>query len=279
MHARRLLRLTLGSVVVASCGRDAKPSVDSVAQTGAPGVDAQWVPELGPLFAVPGDSNGTAFLLVPSAPGDVALEVALIRTAGDSTAVARMTIPDPDVQACGDAPVARLSTGGPSGWTIAFAPQVTSLKLDSIESLSPSDSSALAAEIARLASSVATDRESRFTGLPFAVLAAHRVRLGGNAIVVGRAARRIPQEAAPLEERTLVIGEQAAGGSFALKYSLRSAGAEESVEHYLLLGAVQAGDKQFFVLESERESGARYEILERTADGSWRLRWSRALSC
>jgi hypothetical protein len=111
------------------------------------------------------------------------------------------------------------------------------------------------------------------------VLAAHRGRVGGSTIVVGRAARRIPQEAAPLEERTLIIGEQAVGGSLALKYSLRSAGAEDSVEHYLLLGAVQAGDKQFFILESERESGTRYEILERAADGSWRLRWSRALSC
>ena len=279
MQARRFILLTLGVTAIAACERGSTPAVDSVALATPPDVDAPWVPELGPLFAIHGDSDGTAILLVPPAPGSLAQDATLFRTAGDSVATARVTIPDPDMRACGDAPVARLSATGPSGWTIAFAPGVSALKLDSIERLSPADSLALAADVSRLASGLRSGAESRFSGLPFAVLGAHRVLLGGQTIIVGRVARRIPQEATPLEERTLVVGEQAPDGRVSLKYSLRSAGAEDSVEHHLLLGAVQAGDMQFFVLESERDTGTRYEILERSANGTWRLRWSRALSC
>lgn len=265
-------------VAVAGCDRAAQPARDSVAQTGANNEDAQWVNELGPVFAIHGDSEGTAIVLVPSQPSGGPLDASLIRTAGDSSATGRMTLMDPEMQACGDAPVARISVAGPAGWTVALAPSVVALKLDSIESLSPADSASLAADVARLASAVASDRESRFAGLPFAVLAAHRFKVGGSIVVVGRAARRIPQEATPLEERTLVVGEQTGSQPFTLEYSLRSTGAEDVVEHYQLLAAVRAGDKQFIVLEREREDGTRYEILERTAS-AWLVRWSRALDC
>jgi hypothetical protein len=265
-------------VVIAACDRGARPPADSVTQTGASSEDAQWVNELGPVFAIHGDSERTAIVLVPAAPSSAPFDASLMRTAGDSSSTGRIALVDPEMHACGEAPVARVSVAGPSGWTVALAPTVVALMLDSIESLTPADSASLAADVARLASAVATDRESRFAGLPFAVLAAHRVRIGGSTVVVGRAARRIPQEATPLEERTLVIGEQAGSEPFALRYSLRSAGAEEVVEHYLLLAAVRSGDKHFILLESEREGGTRYEILERGA-GSWQLRWSRALSC
>ena len=278
MQGRRFVCLGVLSVALAACDRRAQPSADSVAQTGTTSEDAQWVNELGPVFAIHGDSENTAIVLAPSAPTAGPFDASLHRTAGDSAATARITFVDPEMHACGEAPVARVSVAGPAGWTIALAPTVVALKLDSIESLTPADSASLAADVARLASAVATDRESRFAGLPFAVLAAHRVNIGSSTIVVGRAARRIPQEATPLEERTLVIGERSGSGPFALKYSLRSAGAEDVVEHYLLLGAVRAGEKYFVLLESEREIGTRYEILERAA-GGWQLRWSRALSC
>jgi hypothetical protein len=266
------------SAALAACDRAATPAADSVAQSGETTEDAQWVPELGPMLAIHGDSDNTAIVLFPSVPDSAAFDAALIRPGGDSTTTGRMTLVDPEMHACGEAPVARVSVSGPAGWTIALAPAVTVLRPDSIEGLSPADSAALAAQVSRLASAVASDKESRFAGLPFAVLAAHRVRIGGNSVVVGRAVRRIPQEAAPLEERTLVIGEQAGTEPFALKYSLRSAGAEDTVEHYLLLAAVRAGDKHFIVLESERDGGSRYEILERAA-GAWQLRWTRALGC
>ena len=236
-----------------------------------------WIPELGAVFAVPGDSDNSAIVLVPADPAEGQIGVSLFRTGGDSSITAQ--IAPGDTQVCGDAAAAHVSATGPAGWTVAFAPSVVPVRLDSIGGASAGDSSALAANVARLASAVPNDRESRFAGLPFAVLAAHRLTLAGSSVVIARVARRIPQEAKPMEERTLVIGERSGAEPFTLEYSLRAAGAEDSVEHHLLLGAVRAGDKHFVIIEVERESGSRYEILERASNGVWQLRWSRTLSC
>jgi hypothetical protein len=263
------------ALIVTACGREAPPRSDSVAQGGNTGAEVSWVPELGPVFAVPGDSDNTAIVLFPASPEDTG-RVALMRTAGDSSATSRIT--PTDLQVCGEVATAHLATGGPSGWTVALAPGVTTLRADSIETLSPADSSLLAADVARLASTVPNDPDSRFTGLPFAVVAAHRMKVDSVTVLVARVARRIPQEATPLEERTLLVGERVGSGSFALKYSRRSAGAEDTVEHYALLAVVRAGDRHFMIIESEREAGSRYDILERSA-GSWQVRWSRALNC
>jgi hypothetical protein len=276
MRVRRFLSL-MTLAVAASCDRGAKAPPDSIAQTGVAEDDVPWVSELGPVFAVPGDSDNTAVVLFPSDTAARA-DVSLLRTAGDSSRPARITATETDSAICGEASPARLSASGPAGWTLAFVPSVTAVRLDSIESLSPADSTTLATEVARLASAVPSDKDSRFNGLPFAVLAAHRFSVDSSTVIIGRVARRIPQEATPLEERTLVVGERNRSGAFALKYSLRSAGSEETVEHFLLLATVRAAGKIFVVLESERESAARYEIVERIA-GPWQRRWSRTLSC
>ena len=280
MQLRRGL-LPIVLAVLVSCDRAAKAPADSVAQTGVPEEDeatTPWVSELGPVLAVHGDSDNTAVVLFPSAPA-ARTDVSLLRTAGDSSRSARIIAAESDSAICGEASGARLSAPGPAGWTLAFAPSVTALRLDSIESLSPADSASLAADLARIASAVPSDKESRFTGLPFAVIAAHRFSGDSSTVIVGRVARRIPQEATPLEERTFVVAERSGSDPFSLKYSLRSAGNEDAVEHFLLLAIVRAAGKTFVVLESERETAVRYEIIERTATGPWRLRWSRTLSC
>lgn len=267
----------LSAFAVISCER-AKPALpDSVAPTGTPNPDADWVSELGPLFAVPGDSANTAIVLIPSTPTGP-MTAALFRTAGDSTSGTQMSLGESETLVCDVSHLARLSAATPSDWTIALAPSVSALRVDSIESMASADSAALAADIARLASGVPGD-ERRFRGLPFAVLAAYRLRAGNSTIVVGRVARRIPQEATPLEERTLVVGDRTASEPFAIRHSRRSAGTEDNVEHYALLAAIRAGDKHFLIIESERAGGTRYEILERSPAGAWRLRWSRQLSC
>jgi hypothetical protein len=274
MRPVRVVPLVLA--IVGACARADKPAPDSVAQSGVASEDTRWVEELGPIFAIPGDTDHTAIVLFPSSPAEQA-SVALLRTAGDSTTAARIRI-TPDSGVC-DAATASFSTAGPSGWTVAFTPSVTAIRLDSIESLSPADSAALTTDVNRLASAVPNARESRFTGLPFGVLAAHRFSLDGSTVVIARVARRIPQEATPLEERTFMIGERSASSPFALKYSLRSSGAEDVVEHFALLAVVRAADKPFVVIESERESGPRYEIVERAPTGTWQLRWSKTLGC
>jgi hypothetical protein len=262
--------------VAGACTRADKPAPDSVAQTGIATEDVRWVDELGPILAVPGDSDHAAIVLFPPSPAAQA-SVALMRPAGDSTAMARLTVAA-DSGVC-DAASGRTSVPGPPGWTVALAPTVTAIRLDSIESLSPSDSATLAADVARLASAVPSGTESRFTGLPFAVLAAQRFLLDGNTVIIARVARRIPQEATPLEERTFIVGEAGASDPFAVRYSLRSVGAEDTVEHFALLAAVQAAGKAFVLIERERETGSRYEIVERAPTGAWQLRWSRTLGC
>lgn len=277
MRAEAVLLLAGLVATISACDRSSRTPADSVAQPATTSDDRQWVTELGPLLAIPGDSENSAILLVPSTPAQQ-LDAVVLRTAGDSSRMGRLRLLGADAQVCDDASLATISGAAP-GWTLAVSPGITPMKLDSIETLSPSDSALLAADVARLASAVSHDDESRFSGLPFAVLAAHRLQIDGISVVVGHSARRIPQEAAPQEERTLVVGERAGRNPFALKYSLRSAGAEDAVAHYGVLGALRAADKTFLVIESERENETRYEILERDASGAWRLRWSRALSC
>jgi hypothetical protein len=278
MKGHRILLFMIPASAALSCDRRTRAPVDSVSQGGNAAADVEWVTELGPVLAVPGDNENTALLLMPSAPTSQPLSAVLLRPAGDSTVAARLTAEQSDALACDDAPAARASTAGPSGWTIAFAPTVSAARLDSLEHLSPADSATLASDVARLASAVA-DVGTQFSGLPFAVLGAYRLRLDTTTVVVARVARRIPQEAAPLEERTILVGERRGSNPFTLKYSLRSAGAEDTVEHYALLAVVRAADKHFLVLEAEREAGTRFEIVERSPDGSWRLRWTRQLSC
>lgn len=269
--------MTIGASAIVSCERRTQVPADSVPPSQTVSSDAGWVPELGPVLAVPGDSENTAIVLAPAMPSGE-LPATLFRTAGESTAGARISLAESDTLVCDDARIARLSGPTVSGWTVALSPGVTALRLDSIENLAAGDSASLAANVARLASS-APDSEKRFSGLPFAVLAAYRFQVDGSTIVVGRAARRIPQEATPFEERTLVVGERAASAPFALKHSMRSAGAEEIVEHHALLAVLRAGDKHFLVIESARDNGTRYQVLERTSAGIWRLRWSRQLDC
>lgn len=275
MTARRIIPLAL--LLVIACDRDAPPRTDSVSQAPANATDVPWVPELGEVLAVPGDSDNSALVLFPREPADSQIDVSLLRTSGDSSVTAR--IAPGDMQVCGDVPTAQVSAPGPSGWTIALGRAVTPVRLDTVDGASATDSSELAASAARLASAVPDDRASRFSGLPFALLAARRLSLAGSSVLIARVARRIPQEATPLEERTLVIGERVGDEPYTLKYSLRAAGPEDKVEHHLVLGAVRAADKHFVIIEVERESGSRYEILERTPDGAWQLRWSRTLTC
>jgi hypothetical protein len=274
MKAARVAPLVFA--IVSACTRADKPAPDSVAQSGAANEETSWVQELGPIFAIPGDNDHAAIVLFPSAPAEQS-NVVLFRSGGDSMTAARMRIA-PDSGVC-DAATASFAAPGPSGWTFAFAPSVKAVRLDSIESLSAADSAALAADVARLASAAPSEKDSRFNGLPFAVLAAHRVSLDGSTVIIARVARRIPQEATPLEERTFMIGERSASGPYALRYSLRSTGPEDSVEHFALLGMVQAAGRPFVIIESERDAGSRYEIVERAPTGVWQLRWSKTLGC
>jgi hypothetical protein len=154
--------------------------------------------------------------------------------------------------------------------------------MDSIEALPSADSARLAADLARLASALPMQKTSRFTGLPFAVLGAHRFESNGRQVVVAHLVRRLNQEAAPLEERTLIIAERpspaAKGEPYVVTHSLRSEGSEDTAEHFEVLAAIRGRQAPMLLLSRDQLSRTTYELLERADDG-WRTRWSRTLSC
>jgi hypothetical protein len=155
--------------------------------------------------------------------------------------------------------------------------------MDSIEALPSADSARLAADLARMASGLITHQSSRFSGLPFAVLGAHRFQTDGRQFLVGHLVRRLNQEAAPLEERTLLIAERTAPSTasepYIVTYSQRSEGSEDTAEHFEVLAAVRGRGSPLLILERDQLSRTSYDILERVHDDGWRTRWSRTLAC
>src|SRR5436190_5965664 len=172
---------------------------------------ADWANELGQMLVVPSDSDNTAVVLYPNDPNDRLMGsqlTTLVNAAGDTTRVKLVAL---DSQECGDAPVVRLNGAAPPSCSVGLiAHSAKLLRTDSIEALSSADSARLAADLARLASALTTQPGSRFTGLPFAVLGAHRFESDERQYLVGHLVRRLNQEAAPREERTFVIAERPA---------------------------------------------------------------------
>ena len=155
--------------------------------------------------------------------------------------------------------------------------------MDSIEALPSPDSARLASDLARLASALSTHKDSRFSGLPFAVVGAHRFVADGRQFLVGHLARRLNQEAAPLEERTLIIAERPdsnpASEPWAVTYSLRSEGSEDTAELFEVLAALRGKQSLLLLLARDQPAQTNYELLERSRGGTWRTRWTRKLEC
>jgi hypothetical protein len=176
-----------------------------------------------------------------------------------------------------------VNAGSLAGWSIGVrGPAGQFVRMDSIESMPSADSARFAADLARMASGLGTPPGSRFTGLPFAVLSAHRFSADGRDFVVGHLARRLNQEAAPLEERTLLIAERRMGDTserFSPVYSVRSEGSEDTAQHFDVLAAIHARNSLLLVIARDQLSQTTYEVLERPGDGKWRSRWSRVLLC
>jgi hypothetical protein len=272
-------------VVLLACDRPPPPAGDSVADTTPRRVvdrPAPWVTELGPLFVVPSDSENTGVVLFPYAPSAQLISSAplvLLSSSGDTTPVQASLVAS-DSRVCGEAPTIRLLGDTATAWSAglrvrSFAP----IRMDSIESMSPDDSARFAVDLARLASTMPVGG-SRFAGLPFVVLSARRFDVTGTEVVVAHLARRVPQEASPFQEHTLVVGERASAAEpFQLRHHRRSEGTEETVDHYDLLSAVLVGGTPFLLLSRDRDAQTVYEILQRAKTGEWRARWERTLAC
>lgn len=289
--ASATLRASCVAALTISCARpDATPAADSGADPPA-AVDStsganQWVAELGQLLIVPSDSENTGVVIFPPTPSPRLISsgpLTLFTLAGDSVST-RAALVVSDSQVCGEAPTVRFNTSTTVEWSVGLLERAVShIPMDSIEALPARDSLRLAAEIARLASSVPAPRESRFVGLAFVVRSANVIRAQDRQIVVTHLIRRLPQEASPIEEHTFIIAERPVSavtpGLYVTAYAQRSEGTEETAEHFEVLSVVRGARSILLLLARDQETQTTYEIVERDTSGRWRSRWTRVLSC
>ncbi len=235
---------------------------------------------MGSILVVPSDTDNTAILIYPDMLSDSSPATIDLITAGGEVARSAVTIAGLDSLECGGAPVLRLTAGAFGTWAVGVKRAQGVLRGDSLESLTRADSSRLVTQLARLASAIGADDESRFTGLPFSVARARRYTIGNARIVAAHLVRRLPQEASPLEQHTFIIAERSlSSDSLALRYHVRSEGTEETAEHFEMLAGIGRGAVALLLIARDNTAGTRYEILERSPVGTWRVRWARPLSC
>ena len=234
------------------------------------------------MLLVPSDSDNSAMVLFASRGDDelpASTTVTLVNASGDTT---QAVVTRTDSMECGDVPMVRVGGATSGAWTAGTAGRSAALiRMDSIESLASADSAKLAADVARLASALPMPEGSRFGGLPFAVVSARRFTIDGREYLIAHLARRLNQEAQPLEERTFVIAERAAGAGerYAVAYHQRSEGTEDTAEHFDVLAGMRGRRSPLLLIARDQLSSTRYEVLARDAGGAWRVRWSRTLSC
>ena len=295
------------ALAAAACGDDDAPArtdsiatvaPDSVPATPATAAVSRWEPGYGPVLFVT-NSNGVVDVVAPditdstfadsAAWSGVSLggtsQVEFFSRAGRVATVRLATgaaIPAPEVhESCVGWPSLRVLDPVPSQWMAGFAPgHASAIALDSIETLAAGDSARLAADAARIASQIRNDTAVAFAGLPFTVRTAYRLRLGGDTVaLVADLTRRIGQEANPREQHLLLVAERASpSASWQLAWQVRSSGTEEEVETRDLLAAVRlgpAGTPAIVVGVSDND-GVSYQLVTRTAPGTWSERWSSA---
>lgn len=287
--ARLSLALLLGGALACDRGdspppSDSAPASKAADDPAAPPADP-WIPALGSMFVVPFDSQA-AVVLFPELPTEelVSSGPLTLLDATGAAGGAGATLVSSDSAVCGVASIVRFRDSIATPWSAGLlAADVSPVRMDSMESLPARDSARVVAELARLASTLPMDPASRFKGLPFAVLSARRFQLAERTVLVAHLVRRVPHEAAPVEEHTLLVAERAASdpvaAPFAVGFHLRSEGTEDAAEHYEALAALSRGANAWLIIARDSEARTMYQVLERSANGRWRARWSRALSC
>lgn len=309
-----VLASAVGVVATIDCNRASDaPRFDSVTvvRPEAAAVDSQrpptpsgWDATAGPVLLVASERPEAAIVVFPEVQGEHAAAelqfdttalrgstAALFTRAGEvSSATLGEGTQPAEEEDCAGWPMLRLSS--PSGtvapWSIGLVgSRIVPVTLDSIGSLSAADSSALVADVARLASMVPV-RESatRLRGLPFSVRDIRRFQTrAGTDVIAAHVVRRVHEEANPLEERTLLIAERDRSerpnvrGRYAIAFHQRSVGHEETLEGSEVLGAFvyRNTSRPTLVVARESEGGVRYTLIERSGAHTWRVKWTSAL--
>ena len=247
-----------------------------------------WDDSLGAVVAMPSTETGAPMLFVRDTLRETNLEVELF------THEARTTRAIFHLQASAHV-CSRLRSGQllsvtgqspPPAWSFALSPGVGApLAIDGTGDISPKDSAAESILVSKLVSALPDDSASLpFRGLPVVVRDVWRVVLPDKTILlVAIAMRSINVESNPRAQIVTIVAEPDPDnvGAWKVDYLHRNTGPEDRVEGTDLLAAVLLHGVQpmlAFVREGDRV--AQVDLVERTASGVWRRRWSSAaLSC
>jgi hypothetical protein len=264
-----------------STASESVANVDSVATTQS----RNWDRSAGPLLLVAADAPSRAFIVVPDSATAGSTLAAIPHPASVTLFSRGGTVQEAELPAVADSglcTVASLNAAPPPRpWNVGFIGGVVSpLPIDSIETLSRSDSASLVVWMNRLASGIPNDSAGRFAGLPFVVRNIWRFTLpSGQQAVVSNLSRQINQEASPLSESTFLVAERPASDTtFSTEYYERSFGAEETLQSRDVLAGALIGANRNPALVIVRDFGdaTAYGIIERGDDSKWRARWSSA---
>ncbi len=290
--------LVAATLIAAACERSkapapraatGEPQTADAAATSATAPARAWDDELGSLLATPSLDVGTPVLFARDTAATSDIEVELFNH--DDHTTRALLHPGSAIHACAWRRNASLTANDgkpvPNTWMLALSPGVaTPFGLDGVAELLPRDSAATVARIARLVSAVPEDSiSSPFRGLPIVVRDAWRFQLADSTVVaVAIAAQSLNVESNPRTQAITLIAEpdpSAGAGQWRTAFTERTAGPEDRVEGMDLLAAFQLrGSKPAVALVREGDAGLQIQIVERSAPGVWRVRWtSAALSC
>jgi hypothetical protein len=303
---RPMIVTGLLSALAAATGCERKPTVartDTTVQKGdsasaateTPLAGSGWNDAAGPVLLVQGETRDEAIVLLPDDRDSTAVD--RLRTRGEQGANVSLfgrggatltgqlgpppAAPDPE---CRLWPLRGVHGGANANtWAVGFVGgQTSALPLDSVEVLSPRDSTAIVAEVSRLASMVTAITDPSFQGLRFTAHDIRRFEVSpGVQAIVAHLVRKVNQEANPQEEQTLLIAERDSGattGSYQLVYAERVHGLEEQSTMPEVIAGVRIAGRPTLIVARDGDAGVAYAMLERAGPRRWRIRWTSGMT-
>ena len=304
MFHRAQSLLVLGFALVVSCRGDRKPAKPDSAVAVSP---VEVLPM--PVTMNPGWESSSAGPVMLLSVSDVMAQAAVIlpsitdsalssassfrldslsglpvdlfdRSGAVASAILRINSQAATNEGCLAWPAATIE-GAIGHWRVGLRQNMAkALPLDSLEGIASADSIRVTTELARLASALSETSDPVFQGLPFAVRKAYRFTFGTTAGLIGDVVRKINEEANPREEHLLLIAERpsASDGNYVTVFHSKAAGPEEMVRTNDILSAVQfvSSGRPAVIVSFDYEDGGRIALIERAADGAWKITWRSA---
>jgi hypothetical protein len=261
-----------------------RDSTEIAPGTGMP----QWDDSLGAVVATPSIESGAPLLFVRDTAQQLNLDVELFTH--DAQSLRAVIHPQQSAPSClrrraGQFVAAAGQSPSPA-WSLALGAGVAiPLAAEGVGDISVRDSAARSVVVRKLVNALPDDAESLpFHGLPVVVRDAWRVILPDKTTaLIAIATRTINEESNPRAQTVTLVAESDAGNADTWKvgYFHRNSGPEDRVEGADFLAAILLhGSRPVLAFVREGDTAAHVDLIERTAAGVWRLRWSTdALGC